>query len=492
MKFRSGESGSGNKSADPGDKSTDSGTGNYVGLILAAGYSSRMGAFKPLLPIGDMTAVQHISSAMKRSGISRIIGVTGFQRELLRPLFVSEGIREAYNPDFDRGMFSSVKAGLRAAVSDGAPAPGFFLWPVDCPLVPPEVLEQILIKHKEVPGAFIVPCFRGKKGHPLFIPAEFAGEILAYEGEGGLKAVTGRHEDRLIRLETGTEAVVLDMDTPEGYEEILAYYQAREKGIPEGAAFEEEMKGRRLFLVRHGEIRQHREKIFLGRTDVPLSDTGRLQAEYASEKLRQHSVFVNRIYTSDLSRAVETAAIIREGLSRSYEETEETKQKQKREAREVEGISGRRGIEVTPGPREIEVTPEPREIEVIPEPGLREMSLGEWDGSYISEIREKYPEEYLRRGNSLLTWKIGNDGENFYDLQYRVMKSFRNILERERNSDHSGRRAGRPKDLVIVSHMGVINVIMSNLLRKDLAEQIKNRIPNGGIVLIDETGLKEI
>lgn len=483
MKFRSGESESGNKSADPGDKSTDSGAGNYVGLILAAGYSSRMGAFKPLLPIGDMTAVQHVSSAMQRSGISRIVGVTGFKRELLSPLFASEGIREAYNPDFDKGMFSSVKAGLRAAMSDGAPASGFFLWPVDCPLVPPEVLEKILIKHKEAPGAFIVPCFRGKKGHPLFIPAEFAGEILAYEGEGGLKAVTGRHEDRLIRLETGTEAVVLDMDTPEGYEEILAYYRARIKGIPEDAALEEEMKGRRLFLVRHGEIRQHREKIFLGQTDVPLSDTGRLQAENAAEKLLRHGVYVSRIYTSDLSRAAETAAIIRDGLNRSFEETDEAKQKQKREAREVEGISGLRGIEVTP---------EPREIEVIPEPGFREMSLGEWDGRYISEIREEYPEEYLRRGNSLLTWKIGNDGENFYDLQYRVMKSFRNILERERNSDHSGRRAGRPEDLVIVSHMGVINVIMSNLLQKDLAEQIRNRIPNGGIVLIDEAGLKEI
>jgi broad specificity phosphatase PhoE len=271
------------------------------------------------------------------------------------------------------------------------------------------------------------------------------------------------------------------MDTPWAMRDHGVLSGWDEKG-PRGHRFEEEMKGRRLFLVRHGEIRQHREKIFLGQTDVPLSDTGRLQAENAAEKLLRHGVYVSRIYTSDLSRAAETAAIIRDGLNRSFEETDEAKRKQKREAREVESISGLRGIEVTP---------EPREIEVIPEPGFREMSLGEWDGRYISEIREEYPEEYLRRGNSLLTWKSGNDGENFYDLQYRVMKSFRNILERERNSDHSGGRARRPEDLVIVSHSGVINVIVSNLLRKDLAEQIKTRIPNGGMVQIDETGIKE-
>jgi len=448
-----------------------------VGLILAAGYSSRMGAFKPLLPIGDMTAIQHVSVSMKSSGISRIVGVTGFQRERLSPLLASEGIREAYNPDYDQGMFSSVKAGLRAAVSDGVPASGFLLWPVDCPLVPPGVPAQILRRHEEEPGKFIVPCYRGKKGHPLFIPAEFVGEILAYEGDGGLKAITNRHEDRLIRLETGTEAVVLDMDTPEGYEEILAYYRASKNGIREDVSFEEEMKGIRLFLVRHGEIRQHREKIFLGQYDVPLSDTGRQQAENAAAKLLRHGVCVNRIYTSDLSRAAETAAIIRNVLARGKWGENATRNRERNQERQN---------------REMEAAPETREIEVIPEPGLREMSLGEWDGRYISEIRELYPEEYLRRGSNLLTWKIGNDGENFYDLQYRVMKSFRSILERERAAETSEGQVGRPKELVIVSHSGVINVIVSNLLRKDLAEQIKNRVPFGGIVLIDETGMKEM
>ena len=34
--------------------------GKFAAVILAAGYSSRMGAFKPLLPVGEMTAVERL------------------------------------------------------------------------------------------------------------------------------------------------------------------------------------------------------------------------------------------------------------------------------------------------------------------------------------------------------------------------------------------------------------------------------------------------
>ncbi len=443
-----------------------------VGLILAAGYSSRMGTFKPLLPIGDVTAMERVCCTLKKAGVDRIIGVTGFQRERLNAIIVSEGITEAFNPDFERGMFTSIQAGIRKAsavlsTDTGSQAPpqderrnapeGFFLMLVDCPLVPADVLKQLIGTHEENPEAFIVPCYRGKKGHPLFIPGQYADEILNYEGDGGLKAITSRHEEKLIRLEVGTEAVVLDMDTPDGYEEILEYYRmhgdvkddpaAAKTGNPEPDP-EEKLKGKRLFLVRHGEIRQHREKIFLGQTDIPLSGKGREQAEAAAEELKRYGVSADRIYTSDLSRARETAEIIRRSLNQCRRKTD---------------IGG-------------EMLPETKLITV---PKLREMSLGDWDGRYISEIREQYPEEYRKRGENLLAYKFGNGSENFYDLQYRAMKGLRSILNREREA------ADGNNDIVIVSHAGVINVILSNLRHIELAEQIGSHIPNGGIAVLD-------
>jgi len=415
-----------------------------VGLILAAGYSSRMEAFKPLLPIGDMTAVERISAALKKAGVQNVIGVTGFQREKLQPIFASEGITEAYNQDFEQGMFTSIKAGIRTAQNGlSADTPplhkidGFLLMLVDCPLVPSEVLELIIEKHRENPDAFIVPCYRGKNGHPLFIPARYAEEILAYEGENGLKTIRNRHNDKLIRMEVDTEAVVLDMDTREGYEEVLEFNRMQFE--PE-LNYEEELRGKRLFLIRHGEIKQHREKIFLGQTDVPLSEKGREQAKEAAGELSGSQISVNRIYTSDLIRAVETTEIIKGSLN--------------------------------------------PEMKVIREPKLREMSLGEWDGRYISEIREQFPEEYQKRGDNLLAYKFGNDSENFYDLRYRVMKGFQSIMMGEKEAGDEAR------DILIVAHQGVIHVILSSLRHRPLEEEMRNPIPNGGIVVIDNSNSK--
>lgn len=415
-----------------------------AGLILAAGYSSRMGAFKPLLQIGDMTAVERIAAMYRKAGLRTVIGVTGFQRELLSPVLSAADILEAYNPDFPQGMFTSIKAGI--VKTEGAE--GFFLMLVDCPLVPAEVIRQIWDKHLECPECLIVPCYNGKKGHPLYIPAKFAPEILEHNGEGGLKAITSRHEAELIRLETGCEAVVLDMDTPEGYEELREYWKTRGTddrcGVgtePPDTDWTSRLRGKRLVLVRHGEIRQHKEKIFLGQTDVPLSDQGREQASAAAEELRRRAVKADRIYTSDLSRAAETAALLRDGM-------------------------GGHG-------------------ELIPMASLREMALGEWDGCFISEIRERFPEEYRKRGENLLTFKFGNDSENFYDLQYRVMKGFGEIVRQETLDPAGGR------DILIVSHAGVINVLTSNLKQIPLEHEINSRLPNGGIIVIDFTEAKE-
>ena len=60
-------------------------------------------------------------------------------------------------------MFTSIKAGISAAADLQPGDGGYFLMLVDCPLVPPEVVELIWKKHEENPEAFIVPAFAGKK-----------------------------------------------------------------------------------------------------------------------------------------------------------------------------------------------------------------------------------------------------------------------------------------------------------------------------------------
>lgn len=466
---------------------------NYCGVILAAGYSSRMQAFKPLLPVGEMTAIERSIAALKGAGVRNIAVVTGHNRESLLPVISKAGnIIEAYNEDYAKGMFSSIKTGLAAVRENFTDAKGIFLMPVDCPLISSNVLEILMnaidieetaMQHEaanadgaadtakaageKTAGFFHVPVFEGKKGHPLMIPASYIDEICRYDGSGGLKAITDKYWDRMIRVPVSEEGCLLDMDTPAGYEEIKEFLEAGCERMP----LRELAKGRRIFLVRHGQTRQHREKMFIGRYDVPLAEDAQADIKAIAEKIAQEleekfrldfspeQWFLNTgalttkasqeqnpvnkrktataealhdgiaIYSSPLKRALQTAEIIRDELKKSETLSEPFNE----EPNEVAG-----GI--TAG------------IKVHVEENLQEISLGRWDGRTIREIKEEFPEEYERRGRDIFAFKTGNKSENFYDVQYRAVKALRKILQED-----------EAKNIIIVSHSAVIRSLENNL-----------------------------
>lgn len=388
--------------------------------ILAAGFSSRMGRFKPLLPLNDEPVIERVLRVSKAAGIRQRVVVTGYNREALAPLLEKNGAVEALNPRFEKGMFTSIQTGISALPRN---LDGFFVLPIDCPLVTKEVLMALELSFE--PDKFSVPCYRGKKGHPILIPSMYREPILQHDGTGGLKAITDKDYDKMKRIEVREEGVVMDMDTPRAYENIKEWIAGKDR-------FEDFTKlaeGRRFFLVRHGQIRQHKEKIFLGQTDVPLSEKGRIQAEKAAEHLSGFSFQTDRIYASDLLRASQTAEILRE----------------------KSGIA-----------------------HVIEEKGLREMNLGLWDGRFIREIKREFPEEYEKRGQNLMIYKQGRGSENFFDLQYRVIKTLVGILRNDPSPD-----------VIVAAHSGVLRAIANNLEGKDISDSW-DKMENGEIRVIQK------
>lgn len=430
-------------------------------VILSAGYSSRMKRFKPLLPVGETTAVQKLIHSVKDAGIGRIVTVTGYSRELLQPVLDSEGCIEAYNADYDSGMFSSIKTGISKAGELYPDAAGYLVMPVDCPLISGETVRTVAehAGHDSGGEDFFVPVFEGKKGHPLFVPKLYAEEICSYDGPGGLKAITDKYWDRMVRIPVSDEGCLLDMDTPEGYSELLDFYSSgcMRKGLRELA------RGRRIALVRHGETMQHAEKMFIGQYDVPLNEKGRIQIAQSAEQLAADFAYPRVIYASDLSRTMESAEIIlRTFCEKNNENCPGNGKALRRPACEESGVRDDGNTEV-----------QTDTVQIVKEPGFREINLGKWDGQPVSRIKAEFPEEYRRRGEDMFIFKTGNKSENFYDLQYRAVKTLRKILE---NDDS--------KEIVIVAHNGVIRALQNNLEGKRVNDEWKP-VPKGGFVVIE-------
>lgn len=427
-------------------------------VILAAGLSTRMKEFKPLLPVDGRTAIEGLIETSKAAGLTDITVVSGHNREALTEILVRHSVAEAYNGDYESGMFSSVQAGLAKARKSGKR--GYLLMPVDCPLISISVIravaDSVLAAEENEAGrdAFAVALFEGKKGHPLYVPAARIDEVLNAGDQGGLAAITDKYADTMIRVETGEEGCILDMDTPAGYADIQKFVAkgfAREK-------LELLTARKRIILVRHGETRQHEEPMFIGQYDVPLSEDGRAQAAKLGKKIaglmaedveaemlgmdkfgKEPMPAIERIYSSDLKRAAETADIVAAEINRTYPQL----------------------AEMTGGP-----------VQVRQNAGLREISLGDWDGHPIREISETYPEEYERRGRDIFSFKM-RGAESFYDMQYRVLAAFRDILK---NDD--------AKDIIIIAHSGVIRALENNILGKHVDDDW-SPVPKGDLRMME-------
>lgn len=180
-------------------------------IILAAGLSSRMGRFKPLLRLGTATVLERAVDLFLRAGVEDIHVVLGHRAGELTPLLHERRVRAVLNPGYREGMFSSVVAGV-ASLSPGARA--FFVHPVDIPLVSPATIGALCQAHGRSGRGIVYPTFQGRRGHPPLIAAGLAGELCAWPGEGGLKAFLRQHEEQALDLPVDDGFILRDMDYP--------------------------------------------------------------------------------------------------------------------------------------------------------------------------------------------------------------------------------------------------------------------------------------
>lgn len=161
------------------------------------------------------------------------------------------------------------------------------------------------------------------------------------------------------------------------------------------------MSSLRLILVRHGETVWNQENRWQGQADVPLSASGQTQAQRLAQRLLTERRQVHAIYSSDLSRAFQTAEILGESLG----------------------------------------------MLPLPEQGWREMDIGRWSGLTTTEVATRYAEEWerLRAGEDLPR----GGGETFAQFQGRLVQAVQRLFVQ-----HAGQQ------VMIVSHGGAVRAFL--------------------------------
>ena len=162
-----------------------------------------------------------------------------------------------------------------------------------------------------------------------------------------------------------------------------------------------------VYLVRHGQTAWNKEEIFRGRTDLPLDETGLVQAESVGKYFEGTEIHV--IYSSPLARARQTA----EKIARIHN------------------------------------------LEIQPLDGIIDMSFGHWEGHPHQEIQKMDPETYkLWRKEPHRVTLPG--GESLDQVRIRAMAALEQVIER-----YPGKTA------VLVSHRVINKVLLCAVLGLD-------------------------
>lgn len=191
-------------------------------VILAAGFSSRMGAFKPLLSLAGQTALERCVRLFRDAGVDDVRVVIGHRRDELRPLLRSMRIRAIENNHPEQGMFSSVRCALldiQATNVDAAKtrrSQGCLLLPGDIAAVRAHTVVCLRDEWGRKQASVILPSFMGKTGHPAFLAATAFSDILAWDGRNGLHGWIKRRFPAGPPTVPVTDAgTLMDMDTPD-------------------------------------------------------------------------------------------------------------------------------------------------------------------------------------------------------------------------------------------------------------------------------------
>ena len=165
---------------------------NVGGIIAAASKESA----HPLRKTGKIPAIKRIVLSMQQAGLFPIVVVVGADdyesRYQLNNLNVVFLILE--ESDEKRELFHSVKAGL-SYLQDKCLSVVFT--PVNAPMFIPKTIVEMRKYHDDI----VVPSYKKKAGHPVLISNEMIPDILAYDGENGLRGAIEKYAGRRVFVE---------------------------------------------------------------------------------------------------------------------------------------------------------------------------------------------------------------------------------------------------------------------------------------------------
>jgi len=188
-------------------------------IVLAAGKSTRMrGRNKLLIKIEGKPMIRRVAETALESKVDEVIVVLGWEAQKIREVLADLPCRFVLNKDYEHGQSSSVKAGLKEI---GTTTRALLVLPGDVARIDTHSINAVLDAYNNGKAPIVVAAHKGRLGHPILLSKELFEETMQIDEQTfGLKSVVRRHQAEMRLVETDTENVLRDVDTPEDLKRV--------------------------------------------------------------------------------------------------------------------------------------------------------------------------------------------------------------------------------------------------------------------------------
>lgn len=195
------------------DLGSDADRPRVVGVLLAAGTSTRFGDRNKLLAdLDGEPLVRHAARTLLDADLLEIVAVVGYEAGAVRDALDDCDLRVVENPGYEAGLSTSVARGVDAAGDAGADATVFL--PGDMPAVAPATVDLLVDAHSAGLATAVAAAHEGHRGNPVLFDREHFDALRRLEGDvGGREVLLGCDAGALV--ETGDPGVRRDVDTRE-------------------------------------------------------------------------------------------------------------------------------------------------------------------------------------------------------------------------------------------------------------------------------------
>ena len=191
-------------------------------VILASGFSQRMGRSKLTLELGGRTFLQRaVDAARGASRLGSILLVVRPEDEALAP----PGPGVVLNPEAAQGQSASIRLATAALAADPNCEAVIFSV-VDQPFLQPEVFDTLAEAWSAGRGEILVSTYDGQRGSPVLFGRRFLNELQQISGDVGGREVMRRHPELVAEVEMPDPQAGRDVDTWEEYLQLAGVQSA--------------------------------------------------------------------------------------------------------------------------------------------------------------------------------------------------------------------------------------------------------------------------